>query len=361
MKINKVETQIIETRFMESFHTTYGKIPSSHPHLIVKITTDKGVAGFGEASPLPMFTGETVEIMKVAVDKELGPAIIGQEIFELDEIHKVMNRVLGKASAAKSAIDLALWDLKGKSLNIPVYKLLGGTKKKNLELAYVLGDEPIDQMIIKAEEKRNMGFSTFKIKVGTTPEKDISSVKAIRDALGPDVRIRVDANQGFDVKTALHVINKIAPYSIDYIEPPVREWDIAGLKQVRQGSPIPVMADESLYSPHQALTLIKEEAVDLFAIKLIKTGGITPALKIVSMADAAGIDCVVISPWDSWLGTYANLHFATLLTERYAHELVGPFYLTDDPFGTIPNKVSISINEGSGFGIVAPPSITFET
>jgi L-alanine-DL-glutamate epimerase-like enolase superfamily enzyme len=337
MYIQSVVAKIINTPFQSSFKTTYGNFPDYQSHIIVKITDQEGYSGIGEASPLPFFTGETTEIMKIAVDKELGPAIIGVDVFSIDEIHKKMNNVLNPATGAKSAIDMALWDLKGKRLQTPVYKLFGG-KKKEIKIAYVLGEDTPENMSELALKKVSQGFNTIKIKIGVDPEKDVKAIKQIRQVVGPRVKLRVDANQGYSVKTALDTIHKISEYSIEYIEQPVPGWNIDGLAEIRRQSHIPVMADESLHSVHDALQLIKKEAVDLFGIKLIKCAGLTHALKISHIAEAAGIKCVLISPWDTWLGTSASCHLATLFSSDYAQELVGPFYLSDDPFG-VPSTV----------------------
>jgi L-alanine-DL-glutamate epimerase-like enolase superfamily enzyme len=351
MLIAKVETKIVRTPFKGNFKTTYGEMAPYQSHLIVRITTKSGLSGIGEASQLPFFTGETADTMKIAVEKELGPAIIGKSIYSLREIHRVMNRVLGLASGAKSAIDMALWDALGKAMGVPAYKLLGGGPKKSVRVAYVVGDETPERMAAEAKEKVNLGFDTIKIKIGSNPSKDIEAVGKIREAVGPKVRLRVDANQGYTVKTALQVIQEISPFSIDYIEQPVPGWDIDGMAHIRKSSYLPIMADESVHSPEDALQLIKREAVDLFGIKLIKCGGLYPAMKIAHLAESAGLHCVLISPWDTLAGTYAGLHLSTILPGDHAQELVGPYYLTDDPFGNLDIRGQISIPQTAGLGV----------
>lgn len=351
MLISKVETKVIRTQFHGRFKTTYGEMTPHQSHLIVKITSNTGVTGIGEASPLPFFTGETAEMMKMAVEKELSPAIIGKSIFALREIHRIMNLCLGFAFGAKSAVDMALWDAQGKALGVPVYKLMGGEKKESVRVAYVVGDETPEKMASEAKDKARLGFDTIKIKVGSNPAKDIQAVAAIREAVGSNVRLRVDANQGYTVKTAVQVIREISQYAIDYIEQPVPGWDIEGLAHVRRLSLIPIMADESVHSTQDALRLINKEAVDLFGIKLIKCGGLYPAIKIAHLAETAGLHCVLISPWDTLVGTYAGLHLSTILPGDHAHELVDPYYLTNDPFGSMEVKGEVSIPEAAGLGM----------
>ncbi|MDN7246157.1 mandelate racemase/muconate lactonizing enzyme family protein [Planococcus shenhongbingii] len=350
MLIKKVEVKLITTPFNVKFRTSYGAMPTSQSHIIVKITDEDGSIGIGEASPLPFFTGESAQMMKLAIERELGPAIIGENVFSVEKIHQKMNAVLYPATGAKSAVDMALWDLKGKKLNAPVYQLLGG-EQKSVPVAYALGEDVPEQMERMAQQKAKEGFQTIKVKVGLNPEKDIKTIKNIRQSVGEDVQIRVDANQGYTVKETLTVLEEIQDLAIEYMEQPVPYWNTDGLAEVRKYSTIPIMADESIHSIHQAMELSKKGAVDLFGIKLIKCAGITNALKIAHIAEAAGIDCVLISPWDTQLGTHAGGHLSMVFSNKYAQELVGPHYLTDDPFASDVKKTSYKPTNLPGFGV----------
>ncbi|MEH7482309.1 dipeptide epimerase [Neobacillus drentensis] len=351
MYIAKVEAKIFRTPLIVNFKTTYGELPPYQSHLIVRITTDTGLTGLGEASELPFFTGETAETMKVLVEKKLGPAIVGKPIYSLRNIHHTMGMVLGNATGAKSAIDMALWDLQGKRLKTPIYELLGGERKQPVRVAYVLGDESPDKMARAAKEMADAGFDTLKIKIGSDFRKDIEAISQIRQAIGPAVHLRIDANQGYKVKTAIQVIKEIEPFKIDYIEQPVPGWDHDGLRQIRSASSIPIMADESAHSLKDVYQLAKKEAIDLIGIKLIKCGGITPAVQIAQFSEAIGLQCVLISPLDTLLGTNASLHLSTILPGNHSHEMVGPYYLKNDPFGALEVKGVMDIPNGIGFGI----------
>ncbi|KIL48484.1 mandelate racemase/muconate lactonizing enzyme family protein [Jeotgalibacillus soli] len=351
MRIAKIEAKVIRTPLNVSFKTSYGDFPSYQSHLIVRITTDTGLTGLGEASELPFFTGETAETMKLLVEKNLAQAIIGKPIYSLKDLHHIMGNVVGQATGAKSAIDMALWDLQGKRLNTPVFELMGGENKGPIRVAYVLGDDSPEIMSSLAKEMTIKGFDTIKIKIGSDFRKDIEAVEEIRKAIGPNVHLRVDANQGYNVKTAIKVINEIQEYDIDYVEQPVQGWDIDGLKQVREATFIPIMADESAHTLKDVYQLAKHQAVDLIGIKLIKCGGITPAVQIAQFSEAIGLQCVLISPWDTLLATNASLHLSTILPGNFSHEMVGPYYLKDDPFGELVVKGEMEIPDGSGFGI----------
>lgn len=330
---------------------TYGQMPPYQSHLIVRITTDTGLTGLGEASELPFFTGETAETMKVLVENNLAPVLIGKPIYALRDIHHTMGTVLGHATGAKSAIDLALWDIQGKRLKSPVYELLGGVNNRPVRVAYVLGDESPRDMSQLAKDMVSRGFDTIKIKIGSDYRKDIEAISWIRQVVGTGVHLRIDANQGYNVKTAIQVINEISQYDIDYIEQPVPGWDIDGLRQVRLASSIPIMADESAHTLNDVYQLAKKEAIDLVGIKLIKCGGISGAVQIAQFSEAVGLQCVLISPWDTLLGTHASLHLSTILPGSYSHEMVGPYYLKDDPFGNLDVKGEMEIPNGIGFGI----------
>jgi L-alanine-DL-glutamate epimerase-like enolase superfamily enzyme len=166
------------------------------------------------------------------------------------------------------------------------------------------------------------GFRPFKMKVGTDPAADVARVRAVRGALGPAAVIRIDANQGYDPPTAIAVLRRLDDCEIEYIEQPVPRWNHAGLAHVRRATGARILVDESLHSIQDALDLIRAEACDLFAIKLIKTGGLVRARQIAGIGEAAGIDCIVISPFETQIGAAAGLHMALALPIcGHAHEL----------------------------------------
>jgi L-Ala-D/L-Glu epimerase len=350
MIIAKVETKVVRTPFTVDLATSYGKMLPYQSHLIVRITTDSDHIGLGEASELAMFTGETAEIMKLSIDSVLGPEIIGMDVFAVNEIHRRMELKLAFATAAKSAIDMALWDLKGKIANLPVYKLLGGSTIEQPTSTYVIGSVEFDEMVELAHKVINKGFKSIKIKIGTDPKKDIKVVTKVRESIGENIKIRVDANQGYDTKTALKVISAIEELDIEYIEQPVPKLDIEALANIYRNSNIPIMVDESINSIQDTYQLIKNEAFDIAGIKLIKSGGITKAYNIVNFLQSLGKECVVISPWDTLLGTSACLHFSTILSKRYSHEFVGLYDITNDPFNPT-NRDHLEILDTPGFGI----------
>ena len=351
-RIISIRTKIVETPMLFGIKTTYGSW-ASQPHVIVKLTTEEGICGLGESSPLGFFTGETSEMVKMVIDTILSKIILGRDPFDIESILEAMDHALPRNTSSKAAIDMALYDLVGKMLEIPVYKLLGGRCRDGVFSATAVGIGSPDQMKAEAKDWVEKGFKTLKVKIGIDPKTDERSIKAIREAVGDEIRIRVDANQGYSPMTAIRVGRSIEQYGIEYIEQPVPAWNIEGLAQVRRALPIPIAADESLYTLHDALRLIKAEAVDIFGIKMIKTGGLARAKKIAHLAEAAGIECVVISPIETTLGTAAGTHWAmSVRNANLDHELVGPIFIQNDPFtGVQIEGNSIEISEKPGLGV----------
>lgn len=333
--IAAVRTVVIETPIVTDIKTTYGSW-TRQPHVIVKLTTDEGLEGLGESSPLGFFTGETAEIVKAAIDHCLAECLVGRDPLDLEAILSALDAALPHNNSAKAGLDMALHDLVGKSLGVPVLRLLGGRVRDAVASATAVGIHDLEQMRQEALDWVARGFRTLKLKIGLGPEEDERRVRAVREAVGPQVRLRVDANQGYRVSAAIEAGRRLAACGIEYMEQPLPAWDVTGLAEVRRATGLRIAADESLYSPQDALRLIRERAVDVFVIKMIKVGGLRKATRIAHLAEAAGLQCVTVSPLETSLGTAAGAHWACTLTDgELDHELVGPLYLGEDPFGGV--------------------------
>jgi L-alanine-DL-glutamate epimerase-like enolase superfamily enzyme len=264
-----------------------------------------------------------------------------------------MDDALPHNSSAKAALDMALHDLLGKALGAPLYKILGGTFRRPVLSATAVGINDLEKMKREALDWVGRGFRTLKLKIGVEPDKDEQRVRAIREAVGPDIRLRVDANQGYTPTEAIDVGRRIADHDIEYMEQPVAAWDVAGLAEVRRATGLRIAADESLYTAQDALRLIEARAVDVFVIKMIKVGGLRKATKIAHLAEAAGLQCVTVSPLETVLGTAAGVHWASALSNGEPdHELVGPLYLQEDPFAGVEIAGNaIEPGESPGLGV----------
>jgi L-Ala-D/L-Glu epimerase / N-acetyl-D-glutamate racemase len=312
---------IIERPTSARLRTSYGEAPVDRPHVIVEIGAE-GIVGLGEASPLPEFTGETAASILHILKERYLDALIGLDVTEIGPIVAHLERLLPGNTSARAAIDMALHDAAGKVFGVPVSTLLGGARRSSIRTVTAMGIETVPDAVAQAERSFAEGFRTFKMKVGTDPVADVARVRAVREALGADAIIRIDANQGYDPPTAIAVLRRLEDCDIEYIEQPVARWNHAGLAHVRRATGARVLADESLHSIQDALNLIRAEACDLFAIKLIKTGGLARARQIAGIGEAAGIDCIVISPFETQIGSAAGLHMALALPIcHHAHEL----------------------------------------
>ncbi|GFZ25213.1 hydrophobic dipeptide epimerase [Lacrimispora indolis] len=290
MKITKINTKRVKIPLVEPFHISLGVITHAE-QILVEIETDEGLVGIGEGSAAVLISGETLESIEAGI-RIMEKEIIGCDPMDIEKIYWIMDRAIAHCPSAKTAIDIACYDLIGKITNMPLYKVLGGNSN-TFETDMTVGINDPAYMAEKARTHVAEGFDTIKTKVGTTVEADVARVKAIRDAVGPDVKIRLDANQGWTPKEAIAVINKLADYDIELIEQPVPYHDFDGLAFVTAHSPIPIMSDESVFNSKDAMRAVKMHAVDLINIKLMKCGGIREALKINAIAEAAGVECML--------------------------------------------------------------------
>ncbi len=286
------------------------------------------------------------------IDKYYSPILIGKDPFDLELIHHEMNYKYPANHAAKAAIDMALYDLCGKTLNIPVYQLLGGRCREQVEIGAALGIGTPSETAQKAKDYINQGAKAIKLKVGINPKQDIETVKTVREVLGEEIPIRIDANAGYSVKRAMKVLQRTEQWDVEYFEQPIAAWDREGLNLLRKSSSTPIMVDESLCTIGDAVELIRAEAADIFGLKLIKHGGIYNAKKIATLAQANGIECVVISPWETQIGQSAGVHLI-LSTSNFNHPNdLGLNGLQDDPTsGLIEEQGIIHVPKGPGLGI----------
>lgn len=321
MQIVEARTLLIQRATPSRLVTSYGQPMSSRPHVMVRLIDDEGRIGYGEASPLPAFTGETAESVLLQLRTQFLPLLPGHTPFEISAIHEKLNR-LPRNTSAKAAIDIALYDLMGKVVGLPAVSLLGGALRPQVPVTFPLGIGAIQETVRDAKIAVERGIRTLKMKIGGDPRADVERVCAVRAAVGRGIAIRVDANQAYDVPTATRLLSQLADVDIEYVEQPVAAWDFAGLAEIRRATGLKIMADESLHTLRDAVRLIELGAADIFAIKLIKTAGLTEARAIADLAAAHRIDIVVISPFETQIGAAAGLALALAApTAGRAHEL----------------------------------------
>lgn len=354
MKIKSVELKHISIPLIKPFKTALRTVDTAE-NTVVLITTDDGQIGFGEAPPTLAITGDTNASIVSAIRHSIGPKLIGQDIENIDKImFDIQNSVVGNTSP-KAACDMAIYDLLGKHYGIPLYKYLGGYRNQLETDLTVSINEPLE-MTEDAIEAVKKGFNAVKIKVGIDYKKDIERVMAIRKAVGKGINIRLDANQGWTPEEAINVINKLEELDLDieFVEQPVKARDFLGLRKVKNNVHTPIMADESMFSPQDAIDLLQMEAVDFINIKLMKCGGIYNALKIVGIAESYGVECMLGCMIESKVSLTAAAHLAAAKKNITRVDLDAAILLAEDPVvgGMNKNIPYFTLPEAAGLGIL---------
>jgi muconate cycloisomerase len=285
-------------------------------YVIVKISTDDGIAGYGESPALKdwggdymKYYGETPETTVHIVNDILAPAIAGHDPCAIGLLHGIMDKAVKGYPYAKAAVDMALYDLAGKALGVPAYRLLGGCYRRRIPVAHSIGLMEIDKAVEEALQVKSEGIKTVKLKGGQQPRRDVELVRRIREAIGPDVEITVDANQGYDSpKTAIATIRAMADHRIQFMEQPVEGID--AMAEVAASVDTPIMADESAWTPQDVRELAQKKAADIISLYTTKPGGLYKAKIVAAVAEAAGLRCNVNGSVETGVGNAANLHLA---------------------------------------------------
>lgn len=312
MKITRVEVQSTRIPAIRPHQMAIGTTYHQE-NVVVKLYSEEGTFGFGEAPHMVGHSqlGETPHTVRVILRHKLIPAILGQNPSNFENLAHALDKAVPGNARAKGAIMMAAYDLAGKILGIPVSTLLGGRVRDRVPLSWSL---PIVDIATAVEEGHKMverGWRLIKIKVGRpNPADDIEAIRVVRQELGPDIRLRVDANQAYDVKSALRVINEVAPCNLDFFEQPVHRNNIAGMIEITRQSPIPIMADESLQSPAELATIASRRGADYASIYVIGPGGLLSSRKMAIIAEANGMRGYVGGALESAIGAAAGLHLA---------------------------------------------------
>jgi L-alanine-DL-glutamate epimerase-like enolase superfamily enzyme len=286
---------------------------------IVRVKTAEGVVGLGEISMI--WNGDGAALCPVVNDL-IAPTLIGLDAFDITRAHQLMDAAVQfsrAANPAKAAVDIALYDLIGKLLETPVYNLLGGRVRETVPLSMSIHIAPIPDMVAQAKEAFAGGFKGIKIKVGVDPRHDLEAATAIREALGPEATIRVDANMGWrSRREALSMIEALAPLHIHSVEQPLPADRIEDLAWLRKESSIPIMVDESVWGPDDAQRVIDARAADIINVYVSEAGGLRNASRIFAMAEISGIACTIGSMPELGIGTAAQMHLAVAMPELLA-------------------------------------------
>lgn len=353
MKITDIKLGHISVPLRTPFKTALRTV-NSVEDIIVRIETDTGNVGYGEVPPTGVITGDTTGAIIGAIESHIKKALIGMDIENIEEIMDKLDKSIVGNTSAKAGVDIAIYDLYGQLYNAPVYKILGGYRKEIITDITISVNEP-EEMARDSIDAINRGYRTLKIKVGNDAKKDIERMKAIREAVGYDVDLRIDANQGWNYKEAIYTLRKMedAGLNIELVEQPVPGHDFEGLKMVTDNVSIPVMADESVFSPKDAIKIMEMRAADYINIKLMKTGGIHNALKICNIAEVYGVECMIGCMLEAKVSVNAAVHLAAAKKIITKIDLDGPVLCSEDPVdgGSVFNESKIILNDAPGFGI----------
>lgn len=300
-------------------------------YLVLRIETDAGIEGAGEATVISRWSGETVWGAQAIVDRIFAPLLIGHDPCDIDGVNLVMDKIAQGNWFAKSAIEMACWDIKGKEAGQPVYELLGGAaRSRSIKCRFSMGAYSLEQAERRTKELVAAGFSTIKVKVGTNPDEDVARVKLVRETMGPDLELTIDANAGWDAATAIAAMQRMSDCNVALFEQPTHRGDFAALAEVRRAIEPEIMADDICFDLADAKECIRNEACDVINVYPGKNGGISKTAAIVDYAGQHGIPCSIGSNLELDIASAAMCHSVVacpnMNIEQYPGDILGPEY-----------------------------------
>jgi len=351
MHITKIEVYAYNIP-MKPFIISLGTLYEAK-NVLVKIFTVEGLTGWGEGSPFPMIVGETQE-SDLALAKDFSKLLLGKNPLDISGCMKLLNDFVPNNPTVKSAFDMALYDISAQHARVPLYKFLGG-EKKTLLTDHTVSIGTAMEMADAAVKLKNRGVSILKLKVGAAkkPADDIERVKTVRTAIGNEIPLRLDANQGWTVQHAIEILGSLGDCNIQFCEQPVKHFDYKGLKQVSDGVSVPVMADESCFYAYQAEYIAENKICPHINIKLAKSGGMLEAIRIARITAENNITCMLGGMIESRLALTANAHFACAFDHIKFYDLDYCFNHHLDPVVDgvlIKNEIEIFLPDVPGIG-----------
>jgi muconate cycloisomerase len=337
----------VSTGRIVSVSTSIIDVPLRRPHkfsvleidhqslVLVRVRTAEGIEGIGEGivSGGPWWGGESVETMKPIIDQYLGPISTGHDVADIQQLRATMDKHVSENRFAKAAMEIALYDAWGKSAGLPAHALLGGLVRPAIDVTWALGAAGADEIIAEASSKLDTGqHASFKLKMGSQdPGDDVRRIEKVAAALAGRASLRIDLNAAWDELTATRYLPRLQDAGIALVEQPLPAWNVDGMARLCQRLDMPVMADESLRSEHDALRLATTRSGDIFSLKLTKSGGFTVTQRIAAVAHAAGIPCHGGTAIESPIATAAAAHlYCSLPAVTYGSELFGPLLMAED-------------------------------
>ena len=355
MKITDIRLGMLRVPLKTPFKTALRTVDTVQD-VVVQVHTDTGHIGWGEAPATAVITGDIHGSIIDAIRTCIAPRLIGRQVADLNRNCALVQSAMVHNSSAKAAVEIALYDLWAQLHNAPLYRMLGGGEPV-ITSDITISVDHIDKMVADSLSALDRGFESLKIKVGKDIGLDIERVKAIHAAVDGRALLRLDANQGWTAKQAVFAMTALenAGVELELLEQPVKADDIAGLKYVTDRVNTPVMADESAFSPLQAIDLIQQRAADIINIKLMKTGGLSNPINLADIAGMYGVPCMIGCMLESSISVAAAVHLAVAKSDVITKvDLDGPSLCAFDPVtgGVHFNESEITISDAPGLGIV---------
>ena len=355
-RIAQVETWLIEIPTRRPHKLSFGDVTVLHM-VMVRTTSDEGVSGWGEATILggPTWSEESAESVFLTLERYLIPHVLGRDTETLEQLRLTWDAQVRGNPFAKAALEMSIVDLRARTMGVSVAQLLGGVVRTRVPLSWSIAAPTLEEDIEEATRMVAGGHRIFKVKAGNRPlQEDLRIIQALREAVGPEVSLRVDANQGWSRRDAFLAVDALADVGLAFLEQPLVREDIQGLALLQAKSATPLLADESVTTLREAAALANLDAVRGFAFKLAKHGGFVPAMHIAAFARAMGIGCYVGCMIETGVGTAAYAQFcASLPVLEYGCELFGPMLLAGDivtePIRYEPGHIVVP--EGPGLGV----------
>jgi o-succinylbenzoate synthase len=349
--IRQAELYKLSIALKEPFITSLGNDDKAQ-NVLVKITTREGITGFGECSPYMAINGESQDTCFI-VGHYFAKIFKDKNALAIEDRIGDMDRLIYGNNSIKSAFDMALYDIAAQNAGVPLYEFLGGRNDKVISTDYTVSLGETGKMVKDAIKIKEEGYPAIKVKLGQNGKKDVERMKAIRAAVGDEIPLRIDANQGWNLAEAIETLNALALLNIQHCEEPIPRWDFMNLPKVKKASPIPIMADESCGDEHDAERLLAIDACDYLNIKLGKSGGIFKALKIIELATKKNMHLQVGAFMESRLAMTAFAHFALCSPLIVYFDFDTALMFSEDPVsgGIVYEKNGVvKVPEGAGLG-----------
>lgn len=332
MRISLVESVMVDMPFVVPFVVWRGTAPSKR-HVLVRIETDTGLVGWGEASPFLYYAPETALDVHSFIRDVLSQELIGKDPRDLRLLMGSFEMLDGHLFA-KAAIETALWDILSRAANLSLYRLLGGAVRPAVPVTAVLHTDSPAAMADEAEDLVGRGFRSLKIKVGFGLDEDEAMAAEVRERIGKGPLVRVDAEEHYTVKEALALGRRLERFSIELISQPVARDHWEGMRTLREQLPMPVLADEGIHSPADVVRAVRTQAADMINIKVLKSGGLLAAIDMAAICRANHLPVLIGSMIESGIGSLASAHLAMTLPGVFSTELCGPLLFQSDALQT---------------------------